>query len=144
MKIFLTAECEALGGSLLGSIQKIVSKGMRDLKEKEYGEELTEISIITVLLQEKYFEDGDFSESSFFSRKHRYAVIRKRLNLRRFLLSSPTMRYQMYCDHIIAAIKTLQRKVSRQYQFEELLLDIQSVLFDPEIQKQCESLRRLP
>lgn len=144
MKIFLTAECEALGGSLLDSIQRVVSKGMMALKEKEYGEELTEISIITVLLQEKYFEDGDFSESSFFSRKQCYAVIRKRLNLHRFLISSPTMRYQMYCDHIIASVKTLQHKVSRQYQFDELLLDIQSVLLDSDIKKQCESFTRFP
>ena len=144
MKIFLSAECESLGGDLFGRMQNIVQEGMLTLKEKEYGTELTNISIITILLQEKYFEDGGYPERRYFSRKNHYADIRLRMDLHRFLVSSPTVRYQLYCDHIIASVETLRRKVSKEFQFEQLLLDIKDVLLDPKIKAQCESLSRFP
>ena len=144
MKIFLSAECESLGGDLFSRMQKIVSEGMLTLQEKEYGTELTEIAIITILLQEKYFEDGGYPERRYFSRKNHYADIRLRMDLHKFLVSSPALRYQLYCENIIASVETLRKKVSKQYLFDQLLLDIKGVLLDPQIKARCEDLQRLP
>ncbi len=144
MKIFLSAECESLGGDLFGRMQNIVQKGMLVLKEKDYGAELNDISIITILLQESYFEDGGYPERRCFFRKNHSADIRLRMDLHKFLVSSPAARYQLYCDHILASVETLRRKVSKEFQFEQLLLDIKGILSDPEIKTQCEALRRFP
>ncbi len=144
MEIFLSAECQSLGGDLFSRMQNIVQKGMLALKRKDYGAELNDIGIITILLQETYFEDGGYPERRYFSRKNHYADIRLRMDLHKFLVSSPTVRYQLYCDHIIASVETLRRKVSKEFQFEQLLLDIKGVLSDPEIKAQCEALRQFP
>ena len=50
----------------------------------------------------------------------------------------------MYAAHILASLSTLERKVSRQFQYAELHRDVEALLCAPDLRAACSQITRLP
>lgn len=144
MKFFLSSETQAGGASILMRFHNITQSHLNVLMCKDYGSELTEIAIITILVRKELLADGVFPERRLFKRKTKSADIRLRLDFESFLNSTPEQRNELYCSHIIASIETLRKKVGREFRFDDLIQDVKVILRDPVFQSELLSIRRLP
>ena len=100
----------------------------RRVRARNYGDELTHIYIISIILPPEYFTDGGFKERKIFFRKTHDADIRLRIDYHSFVYAKPDKRREIYKQHIIDSIMTLQRKVSKAYLFDQLVSDVAAVL----------------
>jgi hypothetical protein len=141
MEFFLGAEAEAPAATILSKFNQVVKQGLRKLSDTTYGEELSSIAIVTILLRADKYEDG-FAERMLFQRKQKSADIRLRIDFELFMRSTPVERYDIYREHILSSIETLRRKVSGQFDFDALVEDVTSILSSPEIRDQCITIRR--
>ena len=144
MTFFLSCEAQAGGAGLLMRYHQLTQPRLNTLTDRCYGQELTDISIITILVADELFEDGGWRERKLFQRTSHSADLRLRLNYREFLSATPDHRATLYCTHILNSIETLRRKVSREFQFDVLIQDIQTILHDPVFRSELTAIRRLP
>ncbi len=107
MKFFLSAEAQAGGASLLMTFHRAAEPLLNTLESKDYGEELTDISIITILVRNELLEDGSYPERQLFQRKTHSADLRLRLDYMEFLSSTPEHRSRLYCRHIVNSMESL-------------------------------------
>lgn len=128
MKIFLGAETDSLAGSKWFVIQKEFSPLLRSLINNDYGENLKNISIISILLSDKYLEDGGYRERKYYSRKEKSADIRLRLDHKKFIRANEMERREMYFNHILLAIRIAGEKAGPKFDLERLLSDVNAVL----------------
>ena len=144
MTLFLSCEAQSDGAGLLMRYHQLTQPRLNRLSDRCYGQELTEIAIITIFVSDELFEGGCWRERKLFQRKSHSADLRLRLNYREFLSATPEHRATLYCTHILNSIETLRGKVSRDYQFDALIQDIQSILYDPVFLSELTAIRRLP
>ena len=128
MDFFLSAEGCAPGTTFWSPLEREFTKKLELLKDSYYGDELTKIYIISIILPPEYFTDGGFKERKIFFRKTHDADIRLRIDYHSFVYAKPDKRREIYKQHIIDSIMTLQRKVSKTYLFDQLVSDVAAVL----------------
>ena len=128
MDIFLSCEGYAPAITYWTPLEKEFTAKLSELKDVHYGEELTSIAIITILLPPEFFAEGGYPERRLFHRKTRDADIRLRMDFHAFVRAKPEKRRELYRQHILDSILTLKGKVSRDYLFEQLLTDVSEKL----------------
>ena len=144
MTFFLSSEAQSGGAGLLMRYHQLTQPQLNKLSDRCYGQELTEIAIITIFVSDDLFEDGGWRERKLFQRKNHSADLRLRLNYREFLSAKPEHRATLYCTHILDSIETLRKKVSRDFQFDALVHDIRTILYDPVFLSELTAIRRFP
>ena len=126
MRIFLSAEIYGAADHLLVDLRREFSKKLSLLDNKNYGDELVEIAIISMILPDYYY--NEVKERKLFKRKTSEADIRLKIDYEQFIRAKPDKRRQIYYDHIIQSLETLRNKVSANYQFDTLMKDVKEVL----------------
>ena len=144
MTFFLSCEAQSGGAGLLMRYHQLTQPRLNILSDRCYGQELTEIAIITIFVSDELSEDGGWRERKLFQRKNHSADLRLRLNYREFLSATPEHRATLYCTHILDSIESLRRKVSRNFQFDVLIQDIRTILHEPIFHSELTAIRRLP
>ena len=144
MTFFLSCESQAPGAGLLMQYHNLTQPLLNTLSNRDYGPELTEISIITIFLSDELLKDGGYPERRLFLRKERAADLRLRLNYRQFLTATPNARVELYCSHILDSIDALRKKVSRDFRFHDLVRDVKALLDHPEFQSELTAIHRFP
>jgi len=144
MTFFLSCEASSGGASLLMAYHRAAEPLLNTLEHTDYGQELTDISITTIMVQKELVETGGYPERCLFQRKTHSADIRLRLDYMAFLCAAPEHRCQMYCSHILDSIETLRHKVSRNFRFHDLIRDVTEILESNKLRDKLLSIRRLP
>ena len=130
MNFFLSCEGYAPGITFWNPLQQEFSEQLSGLKDTFYGAELTSIAIISILLPPEYFSEGGYKERSLFHRKECDADIRLRIDFHAFVHAKPEKRREIYKQHILDSLMTLKRKLSGDFDFDQLLADVSKSL-DP-------------
>ena len=128
MHFFLSSETYGLAATFWRPLEAAFSKSLLSLEETSYGDELTSISIISIILPSEFYSDGGYKERRLFHRKTRDADIRLRIDYHSFVCAKPEQRRELYADNIINSILTLKKKVSPVFQFDRLLSDVATAL----------------
>ena len=144
MTFFLSCEAQSGGAGLLRRYHQLTQPRLNILSDRCYGQELTEIAIITIFVSDELFKDGGWRERKLFQRKNHSADLRLRLNYREFLSATPEHRATLYRTHILDSIETLRKKVSRDFRFDVLIQGIRTILYDPLFHSELTAIRRLP
>lgn len=130
MVIFLSAETQAPAAGLWFQLQQELGPKLDTaLSGKEYGDELVNIAIISVILPHELQQNG-YKEKRLFKRKSRSADIWLWVDFNAFTRVHAPDCKEMYIRHILESIETLRHKVSRSYRFDELVADVQKALYD--------------
>lgn len=144
MKFFLSAEVQSGGASTLMQFHRITQTHLNTLETIDYGPELTDISIITIMVRKELSADNGYPERRLYQRKSRCADIRLRLDFEQFLCATPQQRYELYCRHILYSIETLRKKVSSAFRFDDLIRDVQSILEHDALRTELLQIKRFP
>lgn len=128
MDFFLSCEGYAPGITYWDPLQKEYSAKLAELKEEFYGDELTSIAIISIILPTDFFTEGGYRERSLIHHKSCDADIRLRVDFDAFVHATPEQRRKMYKQHVLNSIVTLKRKLSKNFEFERLLSDVAAKL----------------
>ena len=105
--------CEAYGPACgyIKAIQTEFEKKLSKLSDKNYGDELIDIGIISICMPENFYEDGAFAERRLFQRKQKSADIRLKIDYKTFKRGPEEKRREMYKEHVIQSIETLRKKM---------------------------------
>lgn len=141
MKFFLSYESAAPAAFYLTKLEPLFSAKLAALEPKNYGDELTDIGIISIVLPEELLPNHP--ERQLFQQKSRSADIRLQMDFAAFVHTKPETRYELYAAHILASLSTLERKVSRQFQYAELYRDVEALLCAPDLRAACSQITRL-
>lgn len=124
MTFFLGAELEGAAGSKWFVLQKEFSQKLLPLKNKNYGDELIHIGIISIIMRDEFFADGAYKERRYISRKSKEADIRLRIDYKKFVKSPNEKRRQIFIDHISEAIRIAGEKAGETFETERLIADV--------------------
>ena len=130
MDIFLSAELDSLASSRWFPLQKEFRRKLSCLEQKFYGDELTSVAIISIIMDPKYFEDGGYKERILYRRRTSEADVRLRIPWKEFVFSKPDLRRKIYINHILESIEVLRTRVGSQFKLDELKKDIYLLLND--------------
>ena len=128
MEIFLGAEIEGPATSKWFDLQKEFSELLEELKDENYGDSLTSIGIISILMHPEYFEGEGYKERRYYSRKNKEADIRLRINYTDFVNANNETRKGIYISHILEAITIAGNKAGDGFDLNRLLFDVQRLL----------------
>ena len=128
MEIFLGAEIEGPATSKWFDLQKEFSELLEELKDENYGDSLTSIGIISILMHPEYFEGEGYKERRYYSRKNKEADIRLRINYTDFVNANKETRKVIYISHILEAITIAGNKAGDGFDLNRLLFDVQRLL----------------
>ena len=130
MDIFLGAETEGAAGDKWFWTQKEIAPLFKKLNEKDYGENLKSIGIISIIMRYEIFENG-WKERRYFSRENKDADIRLRIDYKKFVRAKEKERKKIYMDHILEAIRIAGTKAGKEFDTERLLSDVKNVVNYP-------------
>lgn len=125
MEIFLGAEIEGPATNKWFELQKEFSESLLVLREKNYGETLTSIGVISIIMRPEFFEDGGYKERRFYSAKRKEADIRLRIEYTDFVNANKEMQKRIYRAHILEAISIAGNKAGREFDLRRLLSDVE-------------------
>lgn len=128
MDIFLSCECERPVSKTMVKFFNEFQPLLNKLRGKNYGEELVDIGIISIVMSKESLEDW-YGERRLFKRKTKEADIRLFLDYEKLILNiSYEEKKQIYIQHIIDSIETVRKKVSKDFKFDELVEDVKKLL----------------
>ena len=130
MEILLGAELYGRAEEVFDELCEKCAAGLSLLKDKSYGDELTVISVISIIMPDEIFDEGDCRERIIFRKKKHSADVQLRISWKSFIICKPEDRKRLYVDHIIRAIAVLKGRVSKHFEMDRLLSDVRSVLTD--------------
>ena len=128
MDIFLSAEIEGRAESKWFILQKEFSEKLKKLSEYNYGDNLTSIAIISIIMREEFFEDWAYKERKYYSKKNKEADIRLRINYKKFIIAKEDERRKIYFDHILESIRIAGEKAGSDFRLDNLLSDVNYLL----------------
>ena len=128
MEIFLGAEIEGPATSKWFDLQKEFSGLLGELKDENYGDSLTSIGIISILMHPEYFEGEGYKERRYYPRKNKEADIRLQINYTDFVNANKETRKGIYISHILEAITIAGNKAGDGFDLNRLLFDVQRLL----------------
>lgn len=146
MKIFLGSETEGRADSLLLPIRNTVNTLLDAIREKQYGNALLDIGIISIIMKDEMYDSGGYPERKYYSKIKREADIRLRLNYKIFCNAKPDERMEIYKKHvwkafIIAADKA--KSVDCNFEKNRLLSDVKKILGISETQEVKENKKTI-
>lgn len=144
MEFFLSAEAQAGAAGILSQLNRLATQQLRPLMHKEYGSELKNISIISILVRPELFRDGGYPERILFQRRQCSADVRLRLDYYEFICATPDERSDIYCKHLLKSLNALRRKVSCHYNFDELVRDVSILLEESRFRESIKNIKRFP
>ena len=128
MEIFLGAETEGPATRKWFDLQKEFSVLLAEIKDEDYGDSLTSIGIISIIMHPEYFDGDGYKERKYYSRKKKEADIRLRINYTDFVNASKETRKGIYISHILEAITIAGNKAGDGFDLSRLLLDVKRLL----------------
>lgn len=128
MEIFLGAELEGAAGGRWFALQKDFSKRLSPIKARDYGLDLVNIGIISIIMKEETLQDGAYKERKYYNRKEKSADIRLRMNYEDFVKACDRDRREMYTSHILQAVQIACEKAGDRLNSDQLLNDIKELL----------------
>lgn len=128
MDIFLSAEIEGPITNKWFNLQKIFSEKLRKINDRNYGDNLTSIAVISILMREQFFEDGGYKERKYYSVKRKEADIRLRIDYKDFMKASAEKREMIYRNHILESIQIAGEKAGKGFDTKRLLSDVEKIL----------------
>ena len=128
MEIFLSAEAEGPATSKWFILQKEFASALAQLKHRHYGDDLTSIGIISILMRDEFFVGGGYKERTHYSRKRKDADIRLRIDYQTFIKASKEMQKEIYLNHIVESIRIAGKKAGPAFQTEQLVADVRILL----------------
>ena len=128
MEIFLGAETEGPAAGKWFVLQKEFSRLLLDIKGKTYGDNLSSIGVISIIMRDKYFEHGGYKERAYYNSKKKEADVRLRLDYNKFIRSNDVERKEMYIEHILTCIQIAGKKAGNAFDVDQLLFDVKNLL----------------
>lgn len=135
MEIFLSAEIEGPAKNKWFELRKEFSEALSVLRDEDYGEALTDIGIISIILRPEFFEDDGHKERRFYSAKRKEADIRLRIEYTDFVKANKEMRKRIYAAHILESVRIAAnkagiaaKKAGTEFDGERLLRDVERLL----------------
>ena len=128
MEIFLSGEIEGPASAKWVELQRECAPLLSKLEDKNYGEDLTSIGIISILMRDEYLANGLHPEKRYYSRKRKEADIRMWINYKEFSRSNKEQRKKIYIDHIIESIRVAGKKAGKGFDTELLVKDVREIL----------------
>lgn len=124
MELFLTSESYGAASSFWLPLCREFNKNLERLQFASYGDELTSICIVSIIMPESYYEDGGYRERILFRRISKEADVRLRIDYKDFISADYDRRKQMYCEHIVQALSSLRGRVSKSFELDALIDDV--------------------
>ncbi len=146
MKIFLGSETEGRADGLLLPIRNAVNTLLDVIREKQYGNALLDIGVISIIMKDEMYDSGGYPERKYYSKIKREADIRLRLNYKIFCNAKPHERMEIYKKHVWRAFAIAASKAkSADDNFEEnkLLSDVKQALGISEMQEVKENKKTI-
>ena len=128
MEIFLGAEIEGPAAGKWFVLQKEFSRSLLSIEDRCYGDDLLSIGVISIVMRDKYFEQGGYKERLYYNKKNKEADIRLRINYNRFIKCNYDERREMYIDHILRSIQIAGKKAGDTFDLNRLLFDVENLL----------------
>ena len=101
---------------------------LETLREKDYGDELKSIAIISIIVPTSFYDEGGYKERKLYKRKTKEADIRLRIDYNEFIHASEEERLNIYNNHIVQSIRTLQKKLEPDFDYPRLEEDVKQAL----------------
>ena len=101
---------------------------LETLREKDYGDELKSIAIISIIVPTSFYDEGGYRERKLYKRKTKEADIRLRIDYNQFIHASEEERLNIYNNHIVQSIRTLQKKLGPDFDYSKLEEDVKQAL----------------
>ncbi|MHC4552292.1 MAG: Imm44 family immunity protein [Planctomycetota bacterium] len=104
---------------------EIEEKIKKYIENKDYGNEVSELSIIPIIVKfnKQMEEEGWFKERKLFKRKSKEADVRLRIDYDRFVNGNNNVKKMLLIGNIIKSIEALSSK-ARDFKAQELVNDI--------------------
>ena len=128
MDIFLGAEIDGPAAGKWFALQKAFSESLSVLGERNYGESLTSIGIISIIMPTEFFEDGGYKERRFYSAQRKAADIRLQIGYTDFVKADNETRKRIYRSHILEAVRIAATKAGSGLDGSRLLRDVEQLL----------------
>ena len=128
MKIFLSAELEGAASSKWFELQKEFTPILSKINDRDYGDGLVSIAIISIIMRNEFFENNAYKERVFYDKKNKEADVRLKIDYKKFVKADKDERKKIYINHIIDSIHSLKYKVYSEFNFEQLIFDIENLL----------------
>ena len=109
MNFFLSAEVYGAAYSRWRPLRIQAEKQLETLRDKDYGDELKSIAIISIIVPTSFYDEGGYKERKLYKRKTKEADIR-------------------YNNHIVQSIRTLQKKLGPDFDYSKLEEDVKQAL----------------
>ena len=75
MEIFLGAEIEGPAAGKWFVLQKEFSRSLLSIEDRCYGDDLLSIGVISIVMRDKYFEQGGYKERLYYNKKTRKQIL---------------------------------------------------------------------
>lgn len=124
MELFLTSESYGTASALWLLLCKEFNKNLEWLKSADYGDELTSICIVSIIMPDSYYEDGGYRERILFKKSSKEADVRLRIDYKDFVSASYGKRKQLYCEHIVQALNSIRDRISKNFELDALIDDV--------------------
>lgn len=131
MKFFMSSESDGRYDDFEEPL-RIISNEIEDtikpfIEERSYGEDVTDISIISVIIKPDLAKEGWFKERVLFKRKAKDADLRLRIDYDKFVKGNDEIKRLLLIDNITKSIGKLSVK-TKDFDSKKLQEDILSIL----------------
>lgn len=131
MKFFMSSESDGRYDDFEEPL-RIISNEIEDtikpfIEERSYGEDVTDISIISVIIKPDLAKEGWFKERVLFKRKAKDADLRLRIDYDKFVKGNDEIKRLLLIDNIMKSIERLSVK-TKDFDSKKLQEDILSIL----------------
>ena len=128
MNFFLSAEVYGAAYSRWRPLRIQAEKQLETLRDKDYGDELKSIAIISIIVPTSFYDEGGYQERKLYKRKTKEADNRLRIDYNEFIHASEEERLNIYYNHIVQSIRTLQKKLGPDFDYSKLEEDVKQAL----------------
>jgi hypothetical protein len=128
MRIFMSGEIDRSVGEKFIALSNDIEAKLRVLNDRNYGNEVTNIGIIPIVVTQKLLDNGFFKERRLFQRKDKGADYRLRINIDKFLNGDESTRRLLIIKNIVCSVRDLARKAKKDFDAKSFERDILDVL----------------
>jgi|GEM_PF-1905701 len=128
MRIFMSGIIDSVVGDGFSRISNAIEAQLKVLEHRSYGNALTGIGIIPVILREAYLVNSFSKERRLFKRKEKDADYRLFINLEKFMQSDEETKRLLLIKNIIVSIRDLGRKAGKSFDAASMEEDILGIL----------------
>ena len=130
MDFFMSSESDSRFDNfeeILREIRGDISRQLKDfLKDKNYGNGLSDISIMPIIIKidENMEKEGLFKNRILYKQKSKEADIRLRINYDKFINGDKQVKRLLIIENIINSIREISKKVKEEFNAKKMEEDI--------------------